>query len=360
MVDVNVRAHQYIWRPGDLYHTLLIKFVAIHRERIIDGEYLSSERIDDLTAELDQHLAQPETLVIYTPLFQAWARKPYGLGVVAPGANAAGSRSEVGARYRLSGTGRMPAEDQRLSLLEEIFDPVSRRRRSPVQKGWRCLEVGAGRGSMATWLAEQVGPSGRVIATDIDVSYLEQLDISNLEVRQHHILADPLDALEPGSFDVVCSRLMLFHLVGRQEEAIQRMVQCLKPGGLLIDEDADWGTTAPVDRSHPRFAGFHRAWRDGDWWASRGYDPMFGRKLPALFERAGLQNINHEASSQVVRGGSPWAQWYRQSLDVIAQATGAQTTRQRREHELITSALADPSVWLLRELLHACSGQRPA
>ena len=53
MVDVKVRAHRHIWRPGDPYHTLLLKFVAIHRERIIDGGYLTSERIDELSAELN-------------------------------------------------------------------------------------------------------------------------------------------------------------------------------------------------------------------------------------------------------------------------------------------------------------------
>ena len=279
--------------------------------------------------------------------------------MVDPGAIAAGTGSDVEASYRLSGAERMAAEDERLGLLEEIFDPVSRRRRSVVQAGWRCLEVGAGRGSMAVWLAERVGPNGRVVATDIDVTYLERLNVRNLEVRQHDILEDSLKPLEPGSFDAVCSRLMLFHLVGRQEQAIRRMLQCLKPGGLLIDEDADWGATAPVDPSHPLFAGYHRAWRDGRWWESRGYDPMFGRKLPALFERSGLENITHEASSEVVRGGSPWARWYRESLEVIAEATGGQTAAQRREHELITSVLADPSVWFLRELLHACSGRRP-
>jgi SAM-dependent methyltransferase len=260
----------------------------------------------------------------------------------------------------LSGTGRVPAEEERLGLLEEIFDPVSIRRRSPVQAGWRCLEVGAGHGSMAVWLAERVGPSGRVVATDIDVTYLERLDVPNLEVHRHNILDDPLDPLEAGSFDAVCSRLMLFHLVGRQEEAIRRMVLCLRPGGLLIDEDADWGTTAPVDRSHPVFAAFHRAWRDGDWWATRGYDPTFGRSLPVLFERSGLESIEHEASSEVVRGGSPWARWYRESLNVIADATGAQTAEQTEEHEIITTALGDPSIWFLRELLHACWGRRPA
>lgn len=74
--------------------------------------------------------------------------------------------------YRLAAVGREAAEDERLGLLEQLYDPLSRRRRAIVQPGWRCLEVGAGRGSMAIWLAEQVGPAGHVVATDIDVGYL--------------------------------------------------------------------------------------------------------------------------------------------------------------------------------------------
>ena len=77
--------------------------------------------------------------------------------------------------YSLAAAGREVAEDARLALLEQIFDPLSRRRRDMVQPGWRCLEVGAGRGSMAVWLAQRVGPSGHVVATDVDVGYLEQL-----------------------------------------------------------------------------------------------------------------------------------------------------------------------------------------
>lgn len=97
----------------------------------------------------------------------------------------------------------------------------------------------------------------------------------------------------------------------------------------------------------------------GQWWASRDYDPAFGRKLPTLFERCGLQSIHHEASTEVVRGGSPWARWIRDSLNVIAQASGGLTAEQAREHAIITAALDDRSVWFMRELLHACSGQRP-
>src|SRR5215467_4904317 len=102
--------------------------------------------------------------------------------------------------YRLASRGRKEAEDDRLDLLERIFDPLSRRRREMVRPGWRCLEVGAGRGSMAVWLAAQVGDNGHVVATDIDLTYLERLHLPNLEVRQHNILEDSLDALGAGSF----------------------------------------------------------------------------------------------------------------------------------------------------------------
>ena len=107
---------------------------------------------------------------------------------------------------------------------------------------------------MAVWLAEQVGPAGHVVATDIDTRYLQKLDLPNLEVVEHDILENSLESLGQGSFDLVCSRLALFHLVGRQEEAIRQMAKCLRPGGWLIDEDADWGTAAPVDPAHPRAA----------------------------------------------------------------------------------------------------------
>ena len=98
--------------------------------------------------------------------------------------------------YRLAAAGREAAEDERLDLLEQIYDPVSRERRALVQPGWRCLEVGAGRGSMAVWLATQVGPTGHVVATDVDTRYLSRLELPNLEVVEHNILEDPLDALD--------------------------------------------------------------------------------------------------------------------------------------------------------------------
>lgn len=268
---------------------------------------------------------------------------------------------DVGPGYRLDAKDRQQAEDHRLDLLEQIFDPLSRRRRELVQPGWRCLEVGAGRGSMAVWLAERVGESGQVVATDIDVTYLKRLNLPNVEVRQHNILDDPLEALGPGSFDLVSSRLMLFWLAGKQEEAIRRMVECLRLGGWLVDEDGDWGTIAPVDPSHPCYARYKDASRDGEWWVSRGYDPAFGRKLPMLFERCGLENIRHEATAEVVRGGNSWARWWEETLAAIRtweQAGGGLTEAQEEEYKALTAPWRDPSFWFLNALRHACWGQR--
>jgi len=263
--------------------------------------------------------------------------------------------------YRLAAAGREKAEDERLDLLEQLFDPGSRRLRDLVQPGWRCLEVGAGRGSMATWLAERVGPTGQVVATDIDCRYLARLDLPNLQVVQHNILDDPLDALGPGSFDLVCTRLVLFWLVGRQETAIHQMAACLCPGGWLIDEEGDWGVPGPIDPIHPLYAGYHHAFKNGEWWASRGYDPFFGRKLPTLFERCGLHNIASQATATVVRGATPWARWWQQNLDVIRgwDLASGTTETPDNEHQALTAPCSDPSVWFITELLTPAPASDP-
>lgn len=59
-----------------------------------------------------------------------------------------------------------------------------------------------------------------------------------------------------------------------------------------------------------------------------------------------------------MRGGSPWAKWWAVTLEVINELGGGGTDSDRRELEVITAALADPAVWLLRELLHAWWGRR--
>ena len=262
------------------------------------------------------------------------------------------------AGHGLSAAGREAAEDGRLGLLEELYDPPSRARRGFVQPGWRCLEVGAGRGSQARWLAEQVGPTGEVVATDVDTRYLERLAAPNLRVVRHDLLSDPLEVLEPGSFDLVSARLVLFWLPGHQAEAVARLARCLRPGGWLVDEDGDWGMVGPVDPTHPLTGPHDAVYRHGAWWSDRGYDPWFGRTLPVLFDRAGLIDIRHEATTEVVPGGSPWARWWLESIQTAATQVAPPHRAVAGDIAAVCAPFRDPTAWVTRELLHACRGRR--
>ena len=44
-----------------------------------------------------------------------------------------------------------------------------------VSKGWRCLEIGAGAGSIAAWLCEQVDADGSVVAIDLDTRLIDDM-----------------------------------------------------------------------------------------------------------------------------------------------------------------------------------------
>ena len=60
------------------------------------------------------------------------------------------------------------AERERLAAIEAAANPftIECLEKIAVGEGWRCLEIGAGAGSIAEWLCRRVGPNGKVVATD--------------------------------------------------------------------------------------------------------------------------------------------------------------------------------------------------
>ena len=184
----------------------------------------------------------------------------------------------------------------RFDALSTLFNPSTFRHigKFGIQHGWRCWEVGAGSPSVPTWLAEQVGIEGRVLATDIDISWTQEAASPIIEVRRHDVAQDepPME-----TFDLVHARLVLVHVVNR-EKALQAMIQTLRPGGWLFLEDADPALQPLIcpDEYGPeqklankiRF-GFRKML------AQRGADLSYGRKLPRLLREAGLTNVNADA-----------------------------------------------------------------
>jgi len=69
---------------------------------------------------------------------------------------------------------RQTEAGERFEAFATLFDPTTFRHleRLGIDSGRRCWEVGAGGTSVVSWLAEKVGPTGQVLATDIDTSLL--------------------------------------------------------------------------------------------------------------------------------------------------------------------------------------------
>jgi SAM-dependent methyltransferase len=162
-----------------------------------------------------------------------------------------------------------------------------------VGEGWRCLEVGAGGGSIVRWLAQRVGPTGHVVAADSDPRFLGDLQESNIEVRRCDITRDDL---EPNRYDLVHSRLLLMH-VSDPADVLRRMSAAVRPGGFLIAEELDNGVTEALDPAHLLSEVFDRGTRKRIELARTAgiMDLRLGKALPGYMEALGLIEMGNEA-----------------------------------------------------------------
>src|SRR5215510_1413347 len=231
------------------------------------------------------------------------------------------------------------SERERLSLLERAADPLSQRRLAAlgIQPGWRCLEVGAGRGSIVRWLAAQVGPQGRVVATDLNPRFLTELQLPNVEVRQHDIRTDPL---EPDLYDLAHCCSVLAHMPDPQR-VVGRMVEALRMGGWLVIEEPDLSSLHAVDVDHPLVEAFNRQHREILDRVARAklVDPYLGCRVRSLLEQADLTEIENEGVSRIVRGGEAEAKRNCMTLQAFVERGILSQT----EYAALQSAFLDPS-----------------
>jgi SAM-dependent methyltransferase len=187
---------------------------------------------------------------------------------------------------------RQAGARERLDALAALFDPTTFRHFEAfgVGPGWRCWEVGASGASVVSWLAKRVGPTGKVVATNTDVSCITAPARPPVEVRIHDIAAHR----PPGEgFDLVHARLSLTDVSDRAR-TLRTMTEALRPGGRLLVEDTDLGLQPLVcpDEHGPEQQMANRLRKGvGRLLASRGVDLTQGRRLPRLLRAAGLRRV---------------------------------------------------------------------
>jgi SAM-dependent methyltransferase len=200
----------------------------------------------------------------------------------------------------------LAVQRERLEALEAVLDPGTIRHleASGVRQGWRCLEVGAGGGSIAAWLGARVGSDGRVLATDLDTTVLQRISHANLDVRVHEVITDDLPHAE---LDLVHLRLLLAWLRD-PHAALTKLVAALKPGGHLIAEEMDFVSVAADPRLDDETQRLFSRVFDAHLGvlAERNvFDHRYGRRVAGALEAAGLTGVDSEGRTAMWRGGEP-------------------------------------------------------
>lgn len=207
-----------------------------------------------------------------------------------------------------------------------FFGPIADRLVTALdpREGERCLDVGCGRGAVATRLVERVGPGGEVLGVDLAPGMVEQAASAVPGAR-----FEVGDAMAPGQvdagWDLVASSLVLFFLPD-PVAALTAWTQRLRPGGRL-------GITT--------FGAQDDVWRAVDEvlrpWLPEA-DPRSNTMMQRFGSDQGVDDMLHEAGlADVVSTRSPLPvvfadadQWHRFSLSTGQRAAWARVPEEER------------------------------
>lgn len=246
-------------------------------------------------------------------------------------------------------------ERRRLDHLERYADPLTTSQFDAigVAEGWRCLDVGAGGGSVTRELARRVGPTGTVVSTDMDPRFLTDLP-DRVVVRRHDIATDDLEA---DSFDLVHVRMLLMHL-DDPAAALARLVAAVKPGGWLVVTEGDWGLVTLGGHPDAAWATayLHELFRRHGPAGVR--NPYFGREVTGLVAQLGLTDVTGEIAGLVAQTGTSAFELHRSTVERL-RPTNVEVGGSSEDLDRLAAVLDAPSASCTGVALVAVRGRRP-
>ncbi|MGW9439173.1 class I SAM-dependent methyltransferase [Streptomyces sp. NPDC055607] len=194
---------------------------------------------------------------------------------------------------------------------------VHRLRALGAGPGWRCLDVGAGTGTVARRLLDEAGVAS-VLAVDRDLRFLAERPTAGLDLLEADVTAPDF---APGRFHLVHARFVLMHLP-EHERLVTALSELLEPGGVLVLGDAVdlTGDRAPAT---PYTTAVRAMWQGLR--ATIGTDVSWVPSYPHLLRGAGLEAVAAEIHVPPLLPGSPlgrfWADTWERSRAAMT-ATG--------------------------------------
>ncbi|MBR7838210.1 class I SAM-dependent methyltransferase [Actinospica durhamensis] len=229
-------------------------------------------------------------------------------------------------------------EDERIDYGALAYDEVSRARLRAlgVGPGWRCLDVGAGTGTISRWLADEVGVD-EVLAVDRDPRFVQARPGGRLRTMTADI-TDP--SLEPGRFDLVHCRFVLMHLP-QHAQVLARLAEWVAPGGWLVVGDAL--DLATADSPHAAY----RRTMAAMWQALRariGTDVTWVTRYPRLLHDLGLAEVGAEVLLPPLTVDAPITAFWKTTWLSMREALLAGGDLEPGELEQALDYLASPAL----------------
>jgi SAM-dependent methyltransferase len=172
-----------------------------------------------------------------------------------------------------------------------------------------------------------------------------------MPTRQGDILAGPV---QPGDFDLVTARAVLHH-VGEAATAVANLAASIRPGGAILLIEPDF---LPVSVAEPAEV---KAFWDGwlAWSQEQGIDYFIGRKLPALLAGLGLADVTATAETAHYHGGSPWAEYWQETVSELRDRLLASGHLDGRLIDAFLNQCQNPSWWTQTIAFTAVAGHSP-
>ena len=249
-----------------------------------------------------------------------------------------------------------PAAADRHRYLAAMLDDLTTARLGTLGdlSGRRCLELGAGGGSIADRLAAR---GAHVLATDLNPRHLPAHP--PYEVLRHDLVTEPLPA---GEWDLIHARLLLIHLPQRHE-ILPRLAAALAPGGALVIEEFETTfrkavLSAPTPQDAAAYEAYHSALVE-QVLPAHGNDPAWAGRVHGAMLAAGLTAVDTEVHARSWAGGTPGALLVTAN---IAQQRSRFTAAGMSDETLdrVVALMSDPRMVVRGHLVYSTIGRRPA
>lgn len=224
-----------------------------------------------------------------------------------------GIRDQGGGRYgEAVFRPEQAGEGDRIDYGALAYDDITmaRLRALGVGPGWRCLDVGAGTGTVSRRLLDEAGVAG-VLAVDRDVRFLRERRVPGLDVLEADITGP---GFVPGRrFRLVHARFVLMHLP-EPDALVTRLAELVEPGGVLVLSDAV-DLTSDRTPDTPYTVAMRAMWRGLK--DTIGTDVSWVPSYPRVLRGAGLEAVAAEIHVPPLTPGSPlsrfWADTWQRS-----------------------------------------------